>query len=188
MKYSHSIVFFNILMKVLPSGCADGVLARTDAQTFGNQASMSKSPVSKANRVICEYGRRVRECGSTEQSAFIHEDVCASRHFCLSESVAKRLCGRRACTHGCTDIWQPSRYEQKALRTKGAGRFANTGGDCASAAARSNRLSCMKMSAAADISAFYFSASGISCMTFVWTYSRKRSAMGERQMDLLYVR
>ena len=113
MKYSHSIVFFNILMKVLPSGCADGVLARTDAQTFGNQASMSKSPVSKANRVICEYGRRVRECGSTEQSAFIHEDVCVSRHFCLSESVAKRLCGWRACTHGRTDIWQPSQYEQK---------------------------------------------------------------------------
>lgn len=44
-------------MKVLPSGCADCVLARKDVQTFGSQAGMRK----QAHRPDSEYRRQLRE-------------------------------------------------------------------------------------------------------------------------------
>ena len=39
------------------------------------------------------------------------------------KSVAKRLCGLRACTHGHIDTWQPDLYE----RCRAIARNANTG-------------------------------------------------------------
>ncbi len=53
--------------KVLPSGCADGVLARTDAQTFGNQAGMSKKPCEQREQGdlrIRAASARVRQHGA----------------------------------------------------------------------------------------------------------------------------
>ena len=54
-------------MKALSSGCADCVLARKDAQTFDNQADMSKEAV----RPDCECRRRMRAISDCPHTAFM---------------------------------------------------------------------------------------------------------------------
>lgn len=54
-----------------------GKPACTDVQTLDGLTHMSK----QADRPECEYGWRLRERISAEQSAFMIFDVCVSRHF-----------------------------------------------------------------------------------------------------------
>ncbi len=48
-----------------------GVLARMDAWTLDGQDGMSK----EGGSLDCEYRRRLWECVSTEQSAFMHDEA-----------------------------------------------------------------------------------------------------------------
>lgn len=92
----------------------------TAASDIWRTDGMSKEGVC----LDCEFRRRVRECASTEQPAFI--DWCDSDHV-----------DERVYTHKHMGIG-------RARRNEYAGRqpvSTNSGGGCGSAVARSNRLS-----------------------------------------------